>query len=97
MEGNNQGNDAPRFETFADVFSFSLCTTQLAEMITNEMLPSLYADSFDVVFAGTQKFRRLLSREPNPPIDEVIQSGAVARLVQLLAADDQPGLQVSFI
>ena len=67
---------------------------QLAELISKEMLPALYSDSFETVFAGTQKFRRLLSREPNPPIDEVIQSGAVARLVQLLASDDQPTLQV---
>lgn len=37
--------------------------------------------------------RRMLSREHNPPIDEVIQAGCVALLVGHLSRHDQPRLQ----
>ena len=38
-------------------------------------------------------FRKLLSIERSPPIEEVIQSGVVPRLVHFLTATDNPGLQ----
>lgn len=42
---------------------------------------------------ATQQFRRLLSIEKNPPIQNVIDAGVVPRLVQFLTANDSPGLQ----
>lgn len=41
----------------------------------------------------TTQFRRLLSIEKNPPIQEVIESGVVPRFVQFLQRDDNPALQ----
>jgi importin subunit alpha-1 len=38
-------------------------------------------------------FRSLLSRERNPPIDEIIAAGVVPQLVHFLYAYDQPKLQ----
>lgn len=41
----------------------------------------------------TTQFRRLLSIEKNPPIQQVIDSGVVPRFVEFLDRDDNPALQ----
>jgi len=54
-------------------------------------LPQLDIPSEQV--SATNWFRRVLSLEPDPPLDEVIQSGAVPKLVSFLGRDDDPKLQ----
>lgn len=67
------------------------CTTQL---ITDDMITYLYSDDEKKQFEATQKFRKLLSRDPNPPIEEVIQRGIVPRFVQFLKNEGNTALQV---
>ncbi|KAL8139160.1 hypothetical protein V2J09_005161 [Rumex salicifolius] len=62
-----------------------------------DSIPSLVAGVFSDYpspqLEATTQFRKLLSIERNPPIDEVVQSGIVPRLVEFLARDDYPQLQ----
>ncbi|XP_060174677.1 importin subunit alpha isoform X1 [Lycium barbarum] len=58
-----------------------------------EMISGVWSDDSSMQLEYTTQFRKLLSIERNPPIDEVIQSGVVPRFVEFLARDDYPQLQ----
>ncbi|XP_019163557.1 PREDICTED: importin subunit alpha-like [Ipomoea nil] len=62
-----------------------------------ESLPAMVAGAWsndaNLQLEATTQLRKLLSIERNPPIEEVIQSGVVARFVEFLARDDYHQLQ----
>uniref|UniRef100_A0A182T689 IBB domain-containing protein n=1 Tax=Anopheles maculatus TaxID=74869 RepID=A0A182T689_9DIPT len=56
-------------------------------------IDALYSTDVKEQLIATQKFRRMLSKEPNPPIDMVIKQNIVPRLVQFLGNSENSTLQ----
>lgn len=63
-------------------------------IISSEMIADLYSNSEQDQLKAIQKFRKLLSKDPNPPIDDVIQAGIVPRFVDFLKNNTNTTLQV---
>ncbi|KAJ8444949.1 hypothetical protein Cgig2_029143 [Carnegiea gigantea] len=57
------------------------------------MVAGVYSDNNQLQLEATTQFRKLLSIERSPPIEEVIQAGVVPRFVEFLQREDFPQLQ----
>lgn len=58
------------------------------------MIEYLYSNDVADQLTAIQKFRKLLSKDPHPPIEEVIQAGIVPRFVDFLRNHSDTTLQV---
>jgi len=58
-----------------------------------KLCQGLLADDPQVLFNTTQQFRKLLSIEHNPPIQDVINCGVVPKFVEFLKEINRPDLQ----
>lgn len=62
--------------------------------ISKEVIDALLQDeNQQLLIDNAQKVRKILSKEPQPPFDQVIQSGLIPRFIALLDCDSNPTLQ----
>jgi len=66
---------------------------QNTQMSMVEIISGIQGHEPSVQFSATQQCRKLLSRERQPPIDDIISAGVVPRLVEYLEHADRPDLQ----
>ncbi|KAK6941052.1 Armadillo [Dillenia turbinata] len=57
------------------------------------MVAGVWSEDGNLQLEATTHFRKLLSIERSPPIEEVVRAGVVPRFVEFLARDDFPQLQ----
>ncbi|KAK8531625.1 hypothetical protein V6N13_130990 [Hibiscus sabdariffa] len=57
------------------------------------MVAGIWSDDNNLQLEATTQFRKLLSIEGSPPIEEEIQAGVVPRFVEFLLREDYPQLQ----
>lgn len=89
--------------TYTDEMSDDAIDTQVNDnrslasastIITEEMVAGIQQDTnLQLIIDNAQKVRKILSKEPQPPIDEVISTGLIPRFAQLLERDDCSILQ----
>lgn len=72
----------------------STTSSACAGAITEDMVGDLFKSSEEANLRAIQKFRKILSRDPNPPIDEVIEANIVPRIVGFLRNTTNTTLQV---
>ena len=51
------------------------------------MVAGVFSDKVDDQLVATAKFRKILSKERNPPIERVIECGVIPRFVEFLSSD----------
>ncbi|XP_034148871.1 importin subunit alpha-8 [Esox lucius] len=58
-----------------------------------EIIGHVNSDCKERQTRGCQAARKLLSRERNPPLKEIVEAGLLSRFVEFLARDDEPSVQ----
>lgn len=73
----------------------SLLTTNHVgqDVFSPDVVEALYSEEQEKQLAAMQKFRKLLSKEPHPPIDDVIRCEVIPRFIYFLQRSDNSMLQ----
>ncbi|MCJ8742475.1 hypothetical protein PDJAM_G00082510 [Pangasius djambal] len=66
---------------------------QVISATIQEIVDNVNSDCPERQVQGCQTARKLLSRERNPPLKEIVEAGLLARFVEFLGRNDNPTLQ----
>lgn len=91
---NASMDDAGMMDSSGDVPVFGSTSAQASKLENLPIMVSgVMSEDTQLQTECTTQFRRLLSIEKNPPIQQVIEAGVVPRFVMFLQRDDNPALQ----
>ncbi|XP_018590304.1 importin subunit alpha-8 [Scleropages formosus] len=71
----------------------ALDSQQVTAAAIQDIVSDVNSDCKERQCRGCQAARKLLSRERNPPLKEIINAGLLSRFVEFLGRDDEPSLQ----
>ncbi|XP_035617923.1 importin subunit alpha-8 isoform X2 [Oncorhynchus keta] len=66
---------------------------EVTAITIEEVVGHVNSDSKERQTRGCQAARKMLSRECNPPLKEIVEAGLLSRFVEFLGRDDDPSLQ----
>lgn len=84
----------PRESPLSVILVYPLMIFMYVSQLADDMIAGVFSDDADRQLDATTKFRKLLSKEKNPPIERVIECGVVPRFVSFLKGNNAM-LQVS--
>mmetsp|Transcript_912 Transcript_912/g.1384 ORF Transcript_912/g.1384 Transcript_912/m.1384 type:complete len:509 (-) Transcript_912:558-2084(-) len=94
MAGNESSAFGTGFPMGMDAQSAGMAANSATKLENlPQMVQGVMGDDPELQANCTMQFRRLLSIEKNPPIQQVIESGVVPRFVEFLKRDDSATLQ----
>lgn len=88
-----EGLQAAQQQQFAPSTAPALSAVEKKLESLPSMISGVWSDDKNLQLEATTQFRKLLSIERSPPIEEVIQAGVVPRFVEFLMREDYPQLQ----
>lgn len=90
----SSADDEAAAAALADKTNSTANVPQQASLTLQEIIEIIHTTTDnEELFPAVQSIRKMLSRERNPPIDDVIKANLVQNLVSYLACDDHPQLQ----
>eukprot|EP00919_Chromeraceae_sp_WS-2016_P059847 GHVR01142244.1.p1 GENE.GHVR01142244.1~~GHVR01142244.1.p1 ORF type:complete len:518 (+),score=120.84 GHVR01142244.1:29-1582(+) len=85
--------ETPALSSQGQIPATSSCGKKYIKEQLPQMVQGIMAADHQQQFISTQQFRKLLSIEQNPPIQEVTECGVVPRFVEFLSEFNRPEIQ----